>query len=276
MKSLGKLVRGAHASGRNWKVELSEFLRAHRSTSHTATKVPPSVLLFGRNNNSKIPSINESYTNIKDLLETAKTYDLSLAEKAREYGNKRLRCKSHRFSLGDEVLLRQQKRNKTTSALYTEPLKITKMNGTMVWAENKSRTVTRNVSYFKLLIRPEAEPERAGEETLPANTDNVALTPARPRIEEESSATNDQTCEEESSATSDQASEEGEEEPLVNPHLSSAESEVESPMAKGAERVLRPRKPVSYGEKRRYNRKAAVPPANLHGTQRASKSRRGM
>lgn len=51
--------------------------------------------------------------------------------------------------LGDTVLIRQQKTNKLSTPYDLKPLVITDKKGTMITAENKDKTVTRNSSFFK-------------------------------------------------------------------------------------------------------------------------------
>ena len=60
MKSLGKVVQIANAGSKNWRHELTKFLRAYRATPHCMTGVTPASLLFnGRHFQTSLPSIVE-------------------------------------------------------------------------------------------------------------------------------------------------------------------------------------------------------------------------
>ena len=52
-----KTIRAAQAEGKNWRNKLDIFLLNHQSTAHSATGRTPTVLLFGRNICTKLPSL---------------------------------------------------------------------------------------------------------------------------------------------------------------------------------------------------------------------------
>ena len=58
MKPLGKAIKAAKIEGKDWKEELYEFLFAYRTTPHTVTGVTPATLLFSRQLQTTIPSLN--------------------------------------------------------------------------------------------------------------------------------------------------------------------------------------------------------------------------
>ena len=60
-------------------------------------------------------------------------------------------CKPHKLSVGDLVLPRQPKVNKSSTPFQAEPFRITEVKGSKVTATSKDQTLTRNASHFKLL-----------------------------------------------------------------------------------------------------------------------------
>ena len=64
-------------------------------------------------------------------------------------GDKRLRVKPVRFKVGDLVLVKQQRTNKSMSHFEPVPYRIKSIKGTMITATSKGRSTTRNVSFFK-------------------------------------------------------------------------------------------------------------------------------
>ena len=58
---------------------------------------------------------------------------------------------SHRvISVGDKVLVRQEKKNKYSTPFNTELYWVTKVDGTKITAKNKNgHEITRNISFFK-------------------------------------------------------------------------------------------------------------------------------
>ena len=54
-RSLLKAMRVAHAEKRDWRLELSKYLLAYRSTTHVTTGQRPAELLFRRKLSTKLP-----------------------------------------------------------------------------------------------------------------------------------------------------------------------------------------------------------------------------
>ncbi len=70
--------------------------------------------------------------------------------KSKNYADKRRDAKQLNFTVGDQVLVRQRKRNKLTSRFIPKPYEITDIKGTMITARRKDHQITRNCSHFKL------------------------------------------------------------------------------------------------------------------------------
>ena len=56
-----------------------------------------------------------------------------------------------RFEIGDSVVVRQQGGNKLSTPYHPEPMIIIQKKGSMITAENESKTITRDQSHFRKL-----------------------------------------------------------------------------------------------------------------------------
>ena len=76
--------------------------------------------------------------------------DAETKSKSKSYADQRRGAKQPNFKVGDQVLVRQQKRNKLTSKFNPRPYQIIKIKATMITARRGEHQVTRNCSRFKL------------------------------------------------------------------------------------------------------------------------------
>ena len=56
-RSLLKAIRVARAEKRDWRLELTKYLLAYRSTPHITSGQSPAELLFGRKLSTKLPEV---------------------------------------------------------------------------------------------------------------------------------------------------------------------------------------------------------------------------
>ena len=80
----------------------------------------------------------------------------------KEYADKCNHAKNTDLNVGDKVLIKQQKLNKTSTPFKPEPFETTDKKGSMITAQTAEHTVTRNPSFFKKLpsnipVHPEEE-----------------------------------------------------------------------------------------------------------------------
>ena len=144
MKNLGKVVQSAHIQKKSYKQELHEFLRSYRSTPHTTTGVAPADLMFGRPVKCKLPQCDRS---VDDILLRAK--DKQGKEKMKMYGDRHTNKKQCDISVGDSVLVKQNKTHKAMSPFNPSPYVVTNIKGTRITAKRNNHFITRNVSHFK-------------------------------------------------------------------------------------------------------------------------------
>ena len=160
MKCLGKVARTALVEGRPFKMALNEFLMAYRATPHPSTGVSPAQLMFpGRRFRTRLPHVAiEPLDN-----DAVAKFNKEASAKAKKYADEKRRVVASSFSVGDTVLVRQQKRNKLTPYYCPRPYKIISLKNSMVSARRGDHIIVRNSSYFKkveLRLSPSLVPDR--------------------------------------------------------------------------------------------------------------------
>jgi len=106
MKNLGKVIRSAKTERREWKFELNKFLRNYRSSPHSTTGKAPSILMFNRNNTSRLPRLGEVES--QPEVQAIRDRDHKMKQNAKIYTDKRRRARTVIFDLGEEVFAKQK------------------------------------------------------------------------------------------------------------------------------------------------------------------------
>ena len=149
MKPTTKAIKSAYCEQKNWKKEIYCFLLNYRSTPHCSTGYSPAELLFNRKINNKLPQQAPDLSNSKlhsQILEN----DAKAKTVMKRNADTRNRSKESSITIGDVVLIKQQKRNKFSTHFSPIKYRVTARNGTMITAENlKGETITRNISFFR-------------------------------------------------------------------------------------------------------------------------------
>ena len=148
MKTLNKAIITAHTKQLNWK-QLYRFLRNYRATPHATTDKTPAELLFGRKMRTKLPEVAPTVSD-----PALRCQDATAKNKMKGYADDRNNAKPATFRIGDDVLVRQRKRNKFSPYNNPHPYHIVAINGSMITAENARHKITRNSSFFKRITRP--------------------------------------------------------------------------------------------------------------------------
>ena len=146
MKNLGKVIRTAKLDNVPWRQRLREFLRAYRSTPHSTTKVAPIDLFLRNGNTSRLPTIRKFKPSFIDKIATENDHKRKAEMKIN--ADKRLHTKEHNFKVGEMVIAKQPKLNKSTTRFDPVPYKIMHINGNMIVAQNENRQLCRNASFF--------------------------------------------------------------------------------------------------------------------------------
>ncbi|CAF1038215.1 unnamed protein product, partial [Brachionus calyciflorus] len=162
MRNLGKVMRNSSSSQSDWEAELVEFLRNYRDTPHSSTGVAPYKLMFqSRAKTSKLPDFNTVVQSKGELHELAKHRDSQAKDKMKMYNDKKLKAQSNNFKVGDMVLVKWKRSNKSTSLFDPRPFKIIKINGTMITVERDGHILVRNSSFIKNYVQVDCEKARA-------------------------------------------------------------------------------------------------------------------
>ncbi len=150
-----KSIRAFHAGGQDWRKELNKFLIAYRTTPHTVTGVSPSEMMFGRKVRSKLPQLN---VHDKYDPERVRERDAHLKWQGKRYADQKRGAKESEIKEGDQVLLRQDHRDKLSAPHENEPYTVLQKTGSQVTVESQSgATYERNSSFVKKFHEPAQE-----------------------------------------------------------------------------------------------------------------------
>ena len=187
MRSLGKVVRISHADRKNWKHELTKFLRAYRATPHCTTGETPAALMFpNRHFKTTLPSVQES----EDSPAQKRAQETDSRRKAimKQNADAKAYVRPTNIQPGDRLLLAQKKINKLTTPYELKPYTAITVNGSMVTANNGLHTVTRHVNLFKKVPKPKVTVDQPQIEPLATEDTDM---PAESQQMEEPESTQD-------------------------------------------------------------------------------------
>ena len=144
--SLMKRIRIAQAEGVNWKKELRRYVTKYRSIDHTTTGKSPAELLFNRKMRGKLP---ELHADCRLDLET-RDRDAEVKAKTKTYADKAANAKPSDITVGDQVLVRQERKDKFSTPFNPTPYRVVSKTGNSVIVEASSGTqYSRNTSHVK-------------------------------------------------------------------------------------------------------------------------------
>lgn len=149
MRTLGKMMKTAHISGKDWRKEMYTFLANYRATPHPSTGESPYKLSMGRDVRIKIPSLEtDPLTAFKAQVQER---DMTYKENLKVYADNKRNTANSGLQAGDTVLIRQDRQNKLSSPY--EPVKYTvqDVHGSQIVAtrEGDRRKLVRNSSFCK-------------------------------------------------------------------------------------------------------------------------------
>ena len=163
MRTIKKAIKAAHAENKNRYQEMFKFLLAYRSTPHSSTGRPPAEVLFGRNLKTKLP---ETPLQTKSAPDTMQQKDAISKAKMKYHADKKAYVRPSDINIGDPVLVKDTTRRKTTP-YEPVPYIVIDKKGSMITAERKNKSITRNSSFFKKSPRPPTLEEDERETTEP-------------------------------------------------------------------------------------------------------------
>ena len=150
MPSLTKIAKTALLERKDWRIETYKFLAAYRNSPHPSTKVAPADIMYNRKIRYTIPDIDRRIS-VDEINSNIEKNDQSTKARSKDYFDKRHYTTDMTLNIGDRVIVRQPKLNKTTPSFEPVPYRVTHIKGTKIIAESETghRTITRNVSFFK-------------------------------------------------------------------------------------------------------------------------------
>ena len=165
-RSLHKRMQIAQAEGKDWRRELTKYLAAYRAIPHTTTGTSPAELLFGRKMRTKLPEIADIYAD-----QEVRDHDSECKAKSRAYADQRRNAEPSGILPGDQVFLKQEKKDKLTTAYNPIPYMVVgkKGNSTIIESSEGAR-YSRNTSHLKKVQTPPStnhEKDAADDTILP-------------------------------------------------------------------------------------------------------------
>lgn len=149
----------AQAEGKEWKKEIRKYLVAYRSTPHTTTGVSPAELLFGRKMRTKLPELKGESTESE-----MRDRDGEMKAKAKWYADKKRNAQESDLAPGDQVLVKQERKNKLSTPFAPEPYNVVTKTGNSVVVESPEGVqLMRNTTH----VKGYEETSQDSEETTP-------------------------------------------------------------------------------------------------------------
>ncbi|XP_054757939.2 uncharacterized protein K02A2.6-like [Lytechinus pictus] len=153
-RSIMKRVRIAQAEKKDWKREVRQYMFAYRTTPHSVTGVTPAEMMFQRKLRTRLPEMEEKVR----LDEEVRDRDATGKQKNKVYIDQKRGAKEREFHVGEEVLLKQTKIDKTSTPFHTEPYKLIEKSGNSVVVESSEGVrYKRNSTHIQKYNRPDSE-----------------------------------------------------------------------------------------------------------------------
>ena len=147
MNTLKKALQIANINRQNWRQELQMFLRSYRTTPHSTTQVAPHTLLFNREPKTKLGQASNSQTKDDDI----RNRDKIAKQCMKAHADRTNKAANRMILQGDHVLVKNEQASKLTPTYDPCPAIVTDVAGTMITVHYKHKTITRNVSFLKVI-----------------------------------------------------------------------------------------------------------------------------
>lgn len=150
-----KRIRIAQSEGLDWKKELRKYVTTYWSIDHSTTGKSPTKLLFKSKIRGKLPDIK---TPQRDL-ETRDT-DAERKGKSKIYTDNMSRAEYSDVTVGDQVLLKQDKIDKFSTTFNNTPHKVISKDGNNVVVKSSSGAIySRNTTFVKKYYAEDPAPQ---------------------------------------------------------------------------------------------------------------------
>ena len=167
MKNIIKTLRTSLFANQSWRSNLNAMLLNYRAAPHSVTGKPPSMLLFGRIINNKLPSVNRNIEN--SVIDTeVRNNQREYYDKAASRFDKTKHTKSHEIKVDQHVLMkRTNSKRKLDAKYYQNIFKVIDVNGNVVTVESElGNKYTRQSSFFKVVETAIPQPRNEANESL--------------------------------------------------------------------------------------------------------------
>jgi transposase InsO family protein len=176
-RSMLKIMKIAHAEGKNWRNELLTYLRSYRTTPHSVTGKPPGDLFFGRAIRTKLPELREFVPNDGEMRDR----DWEKKVGAKIYADARRNARESDIAPGDTVLVRQRKLDKLTTNFRPDQYSVVEKKGNSVVIESPQHvTYKRNITEVKKFVTPDEGNAVPNDNITPAEADTEPAEQSRP------------------------------------------------------------------------------------------------
>ena len=128
-RSLRKSLLIANLEGKNWQIELINWLAAYRSTLQATTGAKPFNLMFGQEVRMKLPKLRRETVEVSR--EEVRDHDWSNKLKGKAYADVRRGAMPKSMRIGNTVLLKVEK-SKLSTNFCPSPFKVVQKTGTEV------------------------------------------------------------------------------------------------------------------------------------------------
>ncbi|XP_044183875.1 uncharacterized protein LOC122964378 [Acropora millepora] len=169
-----KRIRIAQAEGVDWKKEVRRYVTKYRSIGHTATGRSPAELLFNRKMRGKLPELHANYHLDLEIRDR----DTEMKAKTKAYADKAANGKPSDITVCDQVLVRQERKDKFSMPFNPTPYCVVSKTGNSVIVEAPSGTqYSRNTSHVKRFMGDDLV---SSPGTPSASHDEIAMPTAVP------------------------------------------------------------------------------------------------
>ena len=151
MKHFQKIWHTAIVEGKNPRAEINRHLLMVRTTPHPTTKKTPAEILFGRKLNTRLPISNTLTIDRPDIVEAIEQ-DKKTKEQQKKHKDSKPYVKHHQIAVGDQVLLKQQKR-KHVPPYDPHPYTVTSIHGHQITGKRGKQVKTRDAQKWKMVNR---------------------------------------------------------------------------------------------------------------------------
>lgn len=158
MQGINKIASIVKTSGGDLRYALAEYAAAYNSWPHAVTRIPPAEMMFGRVVRTALPRMETERKQVMDESLRERVHEEKFKRNMRE--DLKRGAKELDYSVGDTVLVRQEKMHKTDPAyknVFNEIVKITGGGRVTLKEAGTGKIFERNVKHIKHFRRHEQD-----------------------------------------------------------------------------------------------------------------------